>query len=206
MLGLDPLLYNQVAPILKYTIIVSFLTLSPFLVRGVTYRRERAALHAAAPATVGAAAGAAAGAPLPTQPPRRFAPYPFLTGVGVLTVLAYAGTTIGASVYERLNPPPVNLSHFTLPREAVIALLVWGVTCLVGIACALYVVVRSIWLRRWDWLLVIAGLLVVLLAVIESGNEVISWGDTFFSVLIFGPATAIIFGLFGPTDPTDWPR
>jgi hypothetical protein len=64
--------------------------------------------------------------------------------------------------------------------------------------CALYVVVRSIQLRRWDWLVGIIALLLCILAVIESGNDRI--GDTFFSFLIFGPASAIIFGLFGPSD------
>jgi hypothetical protein len=88
--------------------------------------------------------------------------------------------------------------------EFFITLLVWGGACLVGIVCALYVVVRSIQLRRWGWLLGIIALLLCIPAVIESGNDRI--GDTFFSLLIFGPASAIIFRLFGPSDPRDWAR
>jgi hypothetical protein len=197
MFGLDPLLEKQLLTILlnKYTIIVSLLTLGPFLVRGVTFRTQRAALHADAPATVGATVGA----PVPPRPQGRFATFPFLTSVGALSVLAYAGTTIGASIHQALNPPPSNLRHFTLPPETLIVLLVWGVACLLGIVCALYIIIRSIQLRRWDWLLGIIALLLCILAVIESGNDL--FGDTYFSLLIFGPASAIIFGLFGPSDP-----
>jgi hypothetical protein len=203
MLGLDHLLAEQVIAFLlnKYTIIVNLLTIGPFLVRGAIYRRARAATQARlSPAT----AGAAASAPFPARPPRRFASYPFLTTVGALGVLAYAGITIGASIHLRLNPPPSNLNHFTLPFEFFITLIVWGVACLVGIVCALYVVVRSIQLRRWDWLVGIIALLLCILAIIESGNDRI--GDTFFSILIFGPASAIIFGLFGPSAPRDLTR
>jgi hypothetical protein len=199
MLGLDLLLDKQVIAFLldKYTITVSLLTIGPFVVRGVTYRRARAAPQAGpSPAAAGAAAGA-----LPSRPPRRFASHPFLTTIGALSVLTYAGTPTGASVHLSLNPPPSNLHHFTLPPDVFITLLVWGGACLVGIGCALYVVVRSIMLRRWDWLLGIITLLLGILAVIESGNDRI--GDTFFSLLIFGPASAIIFGLFGPSDPRE---
>jgi hypothetical protein len=203
MLGLDRLLAEQLITILfnKYAMTITLLTLGPFLLRGLIYRRESTRHQTHPPLT---AADAAAGAPFSTRLPRRFAPYPFLTRVGVLTVLAYAGTTIGVSLHQRLNPPATNLRHFTLPPEFFLTLLVWGSACLVGIGCAVYVVARSFYLRRWDWLLGILVLLLCILAVIESGNDRI--GDTFFSLLIFGPASAIIFGLFGPADPRGWAR
>jgi hypothetical protein len=116
MLGLDPLLAEQVTAFLldKYTITVSLLTLGPFLVRGVVCRREHAEPQATPPPTV---ASAPFDMPVPTRPPERFASYPFLTRVGVLTVLAYAGTTISASVHLRLNPPPSDPRHFTLQNR-----------------------------------------------------------------------------------------
>jgi hypothetical protein len=167
----------------------------------VIYRRERAATQASpSPAAVGAAAGA----PVPARPLKRLASYPILTTAGVLSVLTYAGIPLAATVHQRLYPPPIDPRHFTLPPEFFITLLAWGVAFLVGIGCALFVVVRSIQWRRWDWLLGILALLLCVLAVIESGNDRI--GDTFFSLLIFGSASAIIFGLFGPSAPRDWAR
>ena len=191
-------------PLDKYTILVSLLNIGPFLVRSITFQRERAARQAKGAQEAPVAVRSAGGILLPTRPPRRFAAYPLLTTVGVLAVLAYAGTTLGVREYARLNPPPVDLHRFTLPPYIPIVLLVWGLTCLLGIGCALFAVVRSIRLRRWEWPLALAGLLLGILVVIESGNDRI--GDTFFSILIFGPASAIIFGLFGPPNPTDWSR
>lgn len=180
----------------KYTIVVSLLTLGPFLVRGVTFRGERAQRQPGP--SFSASMSSSRPAMLPVSTRKRFASYPSLTAVGVLGVLTYTGDTVATAYYSLTHPIPSHLRHFTLPVEFVIWLLVLGLVCLLGIGCALYTVVRSIRLHRWGWLLGIIGLLLGILLVIESGNDKI--GDTFFSVLIYGPASAIIFGLFGPTE------
>lgn len=180
----------------KYTIVVSLLTFGPFLIRGMTFRGEQAQSQPGP--SVSASMSSSGPAMLPASTRKRFAAYPSLAAVGVLGVLTYVGATAVAVYYSLTTPIPSHLQHFTLPRYFVIWLLVLGLACLLGIGCALYAVVQSIRLHRWGWLLGNLGLLLGILLVLESGNNLI--GDTFFSVLLYGPASAIIFGLFGPTE------
>jgi hypothetical protein len=202
MPGLDALLGKQVSAFLvsKYTITLCLLTFGSFLVRWVTFHREQVALQSD-PSL--AAADAPAGA-LRRKTSRRFASYLTLTWLGVLCQLGYAGTFLVATIYEDLTPPPTNLRHFQLPPGFWIPILGWGLTCLLGIGCALYALARSIQLRRWDWMFGIIALFLSILVVTGDGGDL--FGGTIFPLMIVGPASAIIFGLFGPTNRGDWSR